>query len=226
MLTSGRNLVTIPISLYSKAMEIISLNLSRNLSLDVPRDFVQSCKHLRDIKFNNNEARKLPPSLSRANKLTYLDVANNRIEQLEHAELNALTGMIKMNLANNRLKHLPSYFGAYQSLRTLNISSNFIDKFPTFLCGLPSLVDLDLSFNAIATIPQEIGSLRNLEKLLITNNRQTNTRCTCHVWTTCQSSRTRHQVQWHLQHRHHLGAAQTRNSFCGSQLRLCFRWAV
>jgi adenylate cyclase len=34
---SGRNLVTIPISLYSKAMEIISLNLSRNLSLDVPR---------------------------------------------------------------------------------------------------------------------------------------------------------------------------------------------
>ncbi|EYB24353.1 hypothetical protein FG05_01234 [Fusarium graminearum] len=170
---SGRNLVTIPISLYSKAMEIISLNLSRNLSLDVPRDFVQSCKHLRDIKFNNNEARKLPPSLSRANKLTYLDVANNRIEQLEHAELNALTGMIKMNLANNRLKHLPSYFGAYQSLRTLNISSNFIDKFPTFLCGLPSLVDLDLSFNAIATIPQEIGSLRNLEKLLITNNRLT-----------------------------------------------------
>ncbi|KAM0563943.1 hypothetical protein ACHAPJ_000151 [Fusarium lateritium] len=170
---SGRNLVTIPISLYSKAMEIISLNLSRNLSLDVPRDFIQSCKHLRDIKFNNNEARKLPPSLSRANKLTFLDVANNRLEQLEHAELNSLTGMLKMNLANNRLKHLPSYFGAYQSLRSLNISSNFLDKFPTFLCNLPSLVDLDLSFNAIATIPHEIGTLRNLEKLLITNNRLT-----------------------------------------------------
>ncbi|KAF4975321.1 hypothetical protein FZEAL_7886 [Fusarium zealandicum] len=170
---SGRNLVTIPISLYLKAPEIISLNLSRNLSLDVPRDFIQSCKHLRDIKFNNNEARKLPPSLSRANKLTYLDVANNRLEQLEHAELNSLTGMLKMNLANNRLKHLPLYFGAYQSLRSLNISSNFIDKFPTFLCNLPSLIELDLSFNGIATIPQEIGGLKNLEKLLITNNRLT-----------------------------------------------------
>ncbi|KAF4470048.1 adenylate cyclase [Fusarium albosuccineum] len=170
---SGRNLITIPISLYSKATEIISLNLSRNLSLDVPRDFIQSCKHLRDIKFNNNEARKLPPSLSRANKLTFLDVANNRLEQLEHAELNSLTGMLKMNLANNRLKHLPSYFGAYLSLRSLNISSNFLDKFPTFLCDLPSLVDLDLSFNGIATIPHEIGGLKNLEKLLITNNRLT-----------------------------------------------------
>ncbi|KAH6898978.1 phosphatase 2C-domain-containing protein [Thelonectria olida] len=168
---SGRNLITIPISLYSKAPEIISLNLSRNLSLDVPRDFVQSCKHLRDIKFNNNEARKLPPSLSRAGKLTFLDVANNRLEQLEHAELNTLPGLVKLNLANNRLKSLPSDFGAYEALRSLNISSNFLDKFPTFLCDLESLVDLDLSFNTIASLPPEIGKLENLERLLITNNR-------------------------------------------------------
>ncbi|KAL3961787.1 hypothetical protein ACCO45_003310 [Purpureocillium lilacinum] len=104
---SGRNLVTIPISLYLKASDIISLNLSRNLSLDVPRDFIQSCKHLRDIKFTNNEARKLPLSLGRAGKLTYLDISNNRVEQLEHAELGGLTGLLKMNLANNRLTHLP-----------------------------------------------------------------------------------------------------------------------
>lgn len=168
---SGRNLVTIPISLYSKAADIISLNLSRNLSLDVPRDFIQSCKQLRDIKFNNNEARRLPLSLGRAGRLTYLDVSNNRLDQLEHAELNTLVGLLKMNLANNRLTHLPSYFGAYQALRSLNISSNFLDKFPPFLCQLHSLVDLDLSFNAIASLPDEIGNLKNLEKLLITNNR-------------------------------------------------------
>ncbi|PHH89593.1 hypothetical protein CDD83_5706 [Cordyceps sp. RAO-2017] len=168
---SGRNLVTIPISLYSKAQDIISLNLSRNLSLDVPRDFIQSCKHLRDIKFTNNEVRKLPLSLARAGKLTYLDVSNNRVEQLEHAELNNLTGLLKMNLANNRLTHLPPYFDVYQSLRSLNISSNFLDAFPPFLCQLRSLVDLDLSFNAIACLPDEIGSLKNLEKLLITNNK-------------------------------------------------------
>lgn len=170
---SGRNLVTIPISLYSKASDIISLNLSRNLSLDVPRDFIQSCKHLRDIKFTNNDARKLPVSLSRAGKLTYLDVSNNRVEQLEHAELNNLTGLLKMNLANNRLIHIPPYFDVYQSLRSLNVSSNFLDKFPPFLCQLQSLVDLDLSFNAISHLPDEIGNLKNLEKLLITNNKLT-----------------------------------------------------
>lgn len=167
---SGRNLVTIPISLYSKAGEISSLNLSRNLSLDLPRDFVHSCVNLKDIKYNNNEARKLPLSFSRANKLTYLDVSNNRLEQLEHAELGGLTGLLKLNLANNRLKHLPPYFSAYRALRTLNISSNFIEKFPSFLCELDSLVDLDLSFNLIGSFPDNIGNLKSLERLVITNN--------------------------------------------------------
>lgn len=172
---SGRNLITIPVPLYSKAGEIISLNMSRNLSLDVPRDFIQACVNLRDIKYNNNEARKLPPSLSRANKLTYLDVSNNRLEQLEHADLGGLKHLLKLNLANNRLNHLPGYFGAYTALRTLNISSNFLEQFPTFLCKLESLVDLDLSFNLISTLPDDIGKLRNLEKFLITNNRLSGT---------------------------------------------------
>lgn len=168
---SGRNLITIPLTLYQKASEIVSLNLSRNLSLDLPRDFIQSCINLRDVKFNNNEARRLPLSLSRASKLTYLDVSNNRLEQLEHAELNGLTGLLKLNLANNRLNHLPPYFDAYKMLRTLNISSNFLDKFPLFLCELGALVDLDLSFNLIGSFPEAIGRLTALEKFVVTNNR-------------------------------------------------------
>ncbi|KAL2023494.1 hypothetical protein VTK56DRAFT_2490 [Thermocarpiscus australiensis] len=172
---SGRNLVTIPVPLYLRASEIISLNLSRNLSLDVPRDFIQACTNLRDIKYNNNEARRLPPSFSRANKLTYLDVSNNRLEQLEHADLGGISGLLKLNLANNRLKNLPGYFGAYTALRTLNISSNFLEKFPAFLCDLESLVDLDLSFNLISVLPDAIGRLRNLEKFVITNNRLSGT---------------------------------------------------
>ncbi|RDL34670.1 Adenylate cyclase [Venustampulla echinocandica] len=170
---SGRNLITIPIALYSKASEIISLNLSRNLSLDLPKDFIQSCQNLREIKFVNNEAWKLPPSLSRASRLTILDVSNNRLEQLEHAELYRLSGLISLKLANNRLRSLPTYFGGFKSLRTLNVSSNFLDSFPTFLCELEGLVDIDMSFNSIANLPNDIGKLKNLERFVITNNRLT-----------------------------------------------------
>ncbi|KAL8809679.1 MAG: hypothetical protein Q9223_002968 [Gallowayella weberi] len=166
----GRSLVTIPITLYQKSAEIITLNLSRNLALDVPKDFVQGCSNLREIRYVSNEAWKLPPSFSLATKLTVLDLSNNCLEQLEHAELEKLHNLVSIKLSNNKLKYLPAYFNSYQSLRSLNISSNYLETFPDFLCDLKSLVDLDISFNAIRALPK-IGQLSSLERLWATNNR-------------------------------------------------------
>jgi len=169
----GDNLITIPISLYLKSGNIVSLNLSRNLSLDLPNDFIQSCQNLRELKYVSNEAWNLPPSLKNASRLTILDISNNRLERLEQAELDRLQSLVSLKLANNRLKGLPSHFGAFKSMRTLNISSNFLDSFPDFLCDLRTLIDLDVSFNYVASIPDEIGKLQNLERFAITNNRLT-----------------------------------------------------
>lgn len=168
----GRSLVTIPISLYQKSTEIISLNLSRNLALDVPKDFIQGCTNLREIKYISNEAWKLPPSFSLATKLTVLDLSNNCLEQLEHAELDKLQNLVSIKLSNNKLKYLPAYFNSYNALRSLNLSSNYLETFPDFLCELRSLVDLDVSFNAIQALPK-IGQLVSLERLWATNNRLT-----------------------------------------------------
>ncbi|GAB7351648.1 hypothetical protein MBLNU459_g2252t3 [Dothideomycetes sp. NU459] len=167
---SARDLITIPITLYQKATEIITLNLSKNLSLDVPKDFIQSCVNLREIKYTSNEAWKLPPSISLAGKLTMLDCSNNRLEQMEHADLHKLHGLVSLKLSNNMLRSLPAYFGCYQALRGLNLASNQLDKFPDFLCELRTLVDLDISFNSISTLPK-IGKLINLERLFATNNK-------------------------------------------------------
>ncbi|KAL1966282.1 hypothetical protein VTN77DRAFT_4635 [Rasamsonia byssochlamydoides] len=165
----GRSLVTIPITLYKRASEIISLNLSRNLALDVPSDFIQSCINLREIKFMSNEAWRLPPSISLATRLTYLDVSNNRLEQLTHSNLDQLKGLVSIKMANNKLSSLPPYFGKFASLRSLNLSSNSFQVFPEFLCDLPSLVDLDISFNSIRELPN-IGRLKTLERLWVNNN--------------------------------------------------------
>lgn len=166
---AGRSLVTIPITLYQKATEIISLNLSRNLALDVPKDFIQSCVNLREIRYISNEAWQLPASLSLASRLTQLDISNNRLEQLEHAELDRLPHLLSIKMSNNKLKHLPSYFGQFKHLRSLNVSSNYIEAFPDFLCNLKELVDLDISFNTVKSLPY-IGQLATLERLWATNN--------------------------------------------------------
>ncbi|KAL6707819.1 hypothetical protein ACN47E_003719 [Coniothyrium glycines] len=168
----GRNLVTIPITLYQKATEIISLNLSRNLSLDVPKDFIQACTNLREIKYTSNDARRLPPSLSLASRLTMLDISNNRLQILDRADLHKLQSLQGLRLSNNGLTRLPPYFGQYRALRSLNLSSNSLTEFPDFLCEVRTLVDLDISFNAITSLPK-IGQLTCLERLWATNNKLT-----------------------------------------------------
>ncbi|KAG9991982.1 adenylate cyclase protein, partial [Aureobasidium melanogenum] len=158
------------IALYQKATEIITLNLSRNLSLDIPKDFIQSCTNLREIKYTSNEAWKLPASICLASRLTMLDVSNNRLEQMQHADLHKLHNLVSLKLSNNKLTSLPAYFGCYQALRSLNLASNNLDTFPDFLCELRTVVDLDISFNGISALPK-IGKLINLERLFATNNK-------------------------------------------------------
>nr|POE48068.1 adenylate cyclase [Quercus suber] len=167
---SGQNLVTIPITLYQKATEITTLNLSRNLTLDIPKDFIQGCSQLREIKYASNEACRIPQSLSHATRLTMLDISNNRLEQLEHAELWKLPGLVSLKLSNNILTCLPQYFGQYHALRSLNLSSNSLTEFPEALRRLTTLVDLDISFNSISTL-DNLGTLINLERLWATNNK-------------------------------------------------------
>ncbi|QIW96027.1 hypothetical protein AMS68_001545 [Peltaster fructicola] len=167
---SGRNLINIPIALYQKATEIMTLNLSRNLTLDIPKDFIQSCTQLREIKYTSNEAWKIPTSLPLAIKLTMLDVSNNRLEQLEHAELWRLAGLISLKLSNNHLSSVPHYFGRFHAIRSLNLSSNSLAAFPDALRDLTTLVDLDVSFNSISHLG-DVGGFANLERLWATNNK-------------------------------------------------------
>lgn len=166
----GRNLMTIPIALYQKSNEIVVLNLSRNLSLEVPKDFIQSCTSLREIKFTGNETYRLPVSFSLATKLTVLDVSNNCLEELEHAELDKLESLISLKLSNNKIKSIPDNFDSFRSLRILSLSSNSLSELPKCICDITTIVDLDISFNEISSLPH-IGGLENLERLWATNNK-------------------------------------------------------
>jgi len=166
---SGRSMITIPIILYTKAPEIISLNLSRNLALAVPKDFITACINLREIKFTGNETRQIPASLGWASKLNVLDLSNNRLDELEHAELHRLTGLVSLKLANNSLSTLPNNFAHFRQLRSLNISSNNFKQVPEQVYNLKSLAELDISFNKIAHLAK-ISALTTLERLWMTNN--------------------------------------------------------
>lgn len=167
---SGHNLITMPIQLYHKCGEIVALNLSRNISMDIPKDFIQQCTSLKELKFCSNEASRLPPSFSLASKLIIMDISNNRLDQLDHAQLERLESLSALSAANNRLSDLPSSFINLKSLRRLIMSSNSLDKLPEAVLGMEALTDLDISFNQISNF-SDIGRLQQLARLYATNNK-------------------------------------------------------
>jgi len=167
----SKNLQTIPLSLYRHAAEILTLNVSRNMSLSIPSDFIDSCTSLQEIRFTHNEARRIPKSIPAAPALTHLDLSHNRLEDLDHIGLTEMYQLISLKVANNRLKAVPSNITQLMELRVLDLSSNYFTEFPTVVTELRHLADLDLSFNMIEQIPESIGNLTELSRFIITNNK-------------------------------------------------------
>ncbi|BFZ64929.1 cysteinyl-tRNA synthetase [Saitoella coloradoensis] len=170
---AGKNLSTIPVALYRHASRIQSLDVSRNLSLDLPMDFVQACIALRELRFANNRAKAAPVAFKEAKEtLTDLDLGSNRLEEVEHIGMEEFERIQTLKLHNNLLMELPmAWAGKLQGLKWLDISSNRLREFPKVVCELINLTDLDVSFNGMEFLPDEIGNLKNLERFVATNNK-------------------------------------------------------
>ncbi|ORY87120.1 hypothetical protein BCR37DRAFT_411864 [Protomyces lactucae-debilis] len=166
---SGRNVQTIPIVLYKYASRIRSLDLSRNLSLDIPIDFIQSCPNLQSIVWTHNESPKLQGNVMAASSLVLLDVSFNKMTELD-SRIHQLTNLLSFIARSNRLMSLPSTLGRLINIRRVNLSFNHFTEFPIELCDLYHLEDLDISFNRLERLPKEIGHLSRLQRLLVNNN--------------------------------------------------------
>lgn len=167
-----RSLSTIPIYLYRHASRIISLDISKNLLIEIPLDFIQMCTSLKQLWLANNEYTSLPPSTQHIISLEHLNISGNRLTDLN--QLDSLTGLRTLRAINNRLESIPESFATcFTHLTTLFISNNSFTKFPMVICDITTLAYLDISFNKIQMFPDEIGQLTNLIGLFAIANRIT-----------------------------------------------------
>ncbi|KAI9284096.1 hypothetical protein BC943DRAFT_338368 [Umbelopsis sp. AD052] len=167
------NLPAIPIFLYRHAARIEQLDVSKNLLIEIPIDFVQMCTSLRVLRLINNDYVMIPPSVRYIRSLEQLNISCNRLRELQHAQLDQLEHLTSLAAFNNYLDCLPPSFANFKHLTTLNISNNSFTEFPTIICQITSLLDLDVSFNKITEIPSEIGSLVNLVRMWAVANQLT-----------------------------------------------------
>lgn len=167
----ARNLPTVPVFLYDQAASIISLDLSKNLHMDIPVDFLRNCRQLKQLWLADNEYTAIPPSVHHVSGLEHLNISGNRLRDLQHARLDEIPGLKTMRAYNNRLEKLPNSFAIFKQMTMLSIANNNFTSFPDVICEMVSLTHLDVSFNKIDAFPDEISNLKNLTRLFAIANR-------------------------------------------------------
>ncbi|KAF9183787.1 cysteinyl-tRNA synthetase [Haplosporangium sp. Z 11] len=166
-----RCLPTIPIFLYSRAKDIVRLNISYNQRMDLPLDFVQICSALRELRMAYNDLGRVPSNVRSIIYLQVLDLRGNRIKDLSKARLEDARELTTLYLQSNRLETIPESFQSFEHLRILNLSTNNFSKIPMVLLDILTLEELDMSFNEITEVPEEISRLTRLRILLLFGNR-------------------------------------------------------
>ncbi|XP_039125165.1 plant intracellular Ras-group-related LRR protein 4-like isoform X2 [Dioscorea cayenensis subsp. rotundata] len=133
---------------------------------------VSSRKGSRDLSLQNklmDQIDWLPDSIGKLSGLITLDLSENRILILPRT-IGTLSSLTKLDLCSNRLAELPDSCGDLISLQCLGVRGNQLTTLPASFGRLTNLVELDLSSNRLSILSDAIGNLSSLRKLIVEAN--------------------------------------------------------
>ncbi|XP_078573174.1 uncharacterized protein LOC144860016 [Branchiostoma floridae x Branchiostoma japonicum] len=199
---SGNQLTTLEGTLKGLS-NLNSLWVSGNRVLEITNSTLTSLTSLRDCWLDNNRIRKIESGAFKGmGNLNNFYLGNNDLEEMP---LNELVGVLKLDLANNRLQSPPLNMTAAPNLAILMLSGNPIkimasSQFaslksifevdldnvtavredtinPWALCGAPTLQSVSLNHNNITSFPVDLLTCAaNLTYLSLSGNRMANFR--------------------------------------------------
>ncbi|XP_066301390.1 insulin-like growth factor-binding protein complex acid labile subunit [Branchiostoma lanceolatum] len=120
-----------------------SLSVSGNRVLEVTNSTLTSLTSLRDCWLDNNKIRKIDSGAFKGmGNLNNFFLGNNDLEEMQ---LNELVGVLKLDLANNRLQTPPLNMTAAPNLAILMLSGNPMKSLaPSQFASLKSIYEVDL----------------------------------------------------------------------------------
>ncbi|XP_008804247.1 plant intracellular Ras-group-related LRR protein 4-like [Phoenix dactylifera] len=133
---------------------------------------VAAKKGNRDLNLQNklmDQVDWLPDSIGKLSGLVTLDLSENRIILLP-ATIGALSSLEKLDLHSNQIAELPDSIGDLYILLYLDLRGNQLISLPSTIGKLAHLEELDLSSNQLSLLPDAIGNLVRLKKLNIETN--------------------------------------------------------
>ncbi|KAI6193751.1 hypothetical protein M3Y96_01052000 [Aphelenchoides besseyi] len=200
---SSNRLQKISSEASSKLNSLKSLNLEYNEFRLFPKTSFHSLKKLANLQMNHNQIDELPvralelsPNLielhlmsnkirtindqifhtSSSQKLEWLNLANNQIEEIGSNGFELLPRLFHLNLAGNKLQHInPQTFNLLPNLKYLNLERNEINVLRDYSFNqLPLLAFLSLAYNRLDRIDDTVfQNVSALEQLSLAHNQFT-----------------------------------------------------
>ncbi|KAL9255361.1 Plant intracellular Ras-group-related LRR protein 5-like protein, partial [Drosera capensis] len=133
---------------------------------------VSSKKGVRELDLRArlmDQVEWLPDSIGKLSGLVTLDLSENRIVTLP-TTIGGLVSLTRLDLHSNRLYDMPESIGDLLSLVYLDLSVNQLSRLPSSVGRLVNLEELKLGSNQLGLLPDAIGSLASLKKLDVETN--------------------------------------------------------
>ncbi|XP_058053974.1 leucine-rich repeat-containing protein 40 [Anopheles bellator] len=174
LIVSSKALVDIPEAVFLDAREaaVYNVDISKNKLTEVPSGLGQLAAQLTELNVGFNLLRTVPSFFSQFDKIAYLNLSNNALEELP-AVIGLLVTLRELNVISNQLRCLSSCVYELKGLEILLASGNRIEEIDaseTGLGALKRLATLDLANNNIKHVPPILGTLKNITTLELIGN--------------------------------------------------------
>ncbi|KAF9410589.1 hypothetical protein BGZ94_001596, partial [Podila epigama] len=136
----------------------------------IPHDFFDGLKNLRELYLDHNDIKIVPDSLLKLSKLDTLDLSCNSISSFHSAfKMKKLKNLRRLNLDQNMLTDVSPIY-KLKALRELRLNHNFVGHLAIAIQNMAKLKILTMESNSLATLPETMGKLGNLCELRLSDN--------------------------------------------------------
>ncbi|KAG0332116.1 hypothetical protein BG004_001387 [Podila humilis] len=136
----------------------------------IPHEFFDGLRNLRELYLDHNDIKIVPDSLLKLTKLDVLDLSCNSISSFHSAfKMKKLKNLRRLNLDQNMLTDISPIY-KLKSLRELRLNHNFVGHLAIAIQHMTKLKILTMESNSLVTLPETMGKLGNLCELRLSDN--------------------------------------------------------